>query len=310
MQKIINNLILIAMLFILSGCQAIKFFDQTSQKGETKKVDLEMLNGVDKIVYGIYSPSMAPQYRDNRVITITKEHIDYFRGNTKKYEKTKKQIDTDKFNKIIQSILNNNISKCPMNEKYDPADMEPMTGCGSDGLKIFKSDKVIFNEYDECGRGNLCGNYAGVYNTIQSVMDQSKTIKFEKTEEKDEPEEPIELIQIPNLKIPTIYFEVDKYIINTQQKKKLKNSISPLLDHSIEFEYIVLKGHTDQLGSDEYNYHIGLKRAEEIKKLLIEYGIDKMKITTRSYGKSAPICTEDTIECQNQNRRVDIEVIY
>ncbi len=68
---------------------------------------------------------------------------------------------------------------------------------------------------------------------------------------------------------------------------------------------LVLEGHTDSLGSADYNQKLSLRRAEAVKMILAEdYGISLDRISTLGYGESKPIATNETSEGRSQNRRV------
>ena len=68
---------------------------------------------------------------------------------------------------------------------------------------------------------------------------------------------------------------------------------------------VELDGHTDSIGTDEYNMDLGKRRAESVKKYLVEkFGIDASRISTRSFGESMPVDTNDTPAGRQNNRRV------
>jgi len=68
---------------------------------------------------------------------------------------------------------------------------------------------------------------------------------------------------------------------------------------------IELEGHTDSIGSDAYNMNLSKRRAESVKKYLIEkFGIAGSRISTVPFGESMPVATNDTAEGRQKNRRV------
>jgi OOP family OmpA-OmpF porin len=72
----------------------------------------------------------------------------------------------------------------------------------------------------------------------------------------------------------------------------------------------VLEGHTDGTGTDEYNLNLSKKRADSIKKYLVEkFGIRASRISTRGYGESLPVATNNTKEGRQQNRRVVANIV-
>ncbi len=74
------------------------------------------------------------------------------------------------------------------------------------------------------------------------------------------------------------------------------------LDNASE---ISIQGHTDSKGTDEYNFALGLKRANSVKAYLIKNNISKDKISVTSFGEASPISNIDA-----KNRRVDLKITY
>ena len=72
------------------------------------------------------------------------------------------------------------------------------------------------------------------------------------------------------------------------------------------FERVVIEGNCDERGTVEKNTDLGLRRAEAAKKYLIDLGVDAMAIKTVSLSEERPVCTEETEDCWQKNRRADI----
>jgi peptidoglycan-associated lipoprotein len=66
---------------------------------------------------------------------------------------------------------------------------------------------------------------------------------------------------------------------------------------------LIVEGHCDQRGTTEYNLHLGERRAEAVKKYLVNLGLDSKKVRATSYGKERPLCTQDDESCWARNRR-------
>jgi peptidoglycan-associated lipoprotein len=66
---------------------------------------------------------------------------------------------------------------------------------------------------------------------------------------------------------------------------------------------VSIEGHCDERGSTEYNLGLGSRRAEAAKNYLVSLGISADRMTTMSWGKEHPFCTEHNEECWQQNRR-------
>jgi len=71
-------------------------------------------------------------------------------------------------------------------------------------------------------------------------------------------------------------------------------------------EKVQLTGHTDNIGSDEDNQKLGKQRADFIKAILIEKGVEANRIITKSAGESEPVESNDTDEGRRKNRRTEL----
>jgi len=72
--------------------------------------------------------------------------------------------------------------------------------------------------------------------------------------------------------------------------------------------HLEVEGHTDSVGSDEYNQQLSEHRADAVRNYLIEQGIPDSAIVARGLGKSNPVATNDTPEGRQQNRRVEMVI--
>ncbi|MFV0360840.1 OmpA family protein [Tropicimonas sp.] len=72
---------------------------------------------------------------------------------------------------------------------------------------------------------------------------------------------------------------------------------------------IEIAGHTDNVGSSSANLHLSDHRAVAVADYLIKHGIDAKRITTRGYGESHPVATNDTDEGRSRNRRIEFTVV-
>jgi peptidoglycan-associated lipoprotein len=98
-----------------------------------------------------------------------------------------------------------------------------------------------------------------------------------------------------------IHFGFNDYTIQPQDSSILRSNADWLSQHPDA--HVQVEGHCDDRGSEEYNIALGAKRAEAAKDYLTTLGISGDRISTISYGKELPLCTEDTDDCWAQNRR-------
>lgn len=67
---------------------------------------------------------------------------------------------------------------------------------------------------------------------------------------------------------------------------------------------ILIEGHADERGTNEYNLALGERRAKAAMNYLVAQGVPANRITVISYGEERPLCTERTEDCWARNRRV------
>lgn len=102
--------------------------------------------------------------------------------------------------------------------------------------------------------------------------------------------------------IKDIFFNYDNAEINANEKSVLSGDVEFLARHTAL--KIVIQGHCDERGSDEYNMSLGESRAEQVKAALLQGGIGADRIKIISFGKEKPFCSSAENEgCWQQNRR-------
>jgi peptidoglycan-associated lipoprotein len=102
-------------------------------------------------------------------------------------------------------------------------------------------------------------------------------------------------------RVKDAYFDLDKANIRPDAEQTLTADAGFLKEHaSIKF---TIEGHCDERGSEEYNLGLGDRRATATKNFLINSGVSADRINTISYGKTRPVCTDQTEECWQKNRR-------
>ena len=104
--------------------------------------------------------------------------------------------------------------------------------------------------------------------------------------------------------IKDAFFDYNKSSIRPDAAQALTADANFLQAHpSINF---TIEGHCDQRGSEEYNLGLGDRRANSAKNFLVNLGISASRITTISYGKDRPFCTENNEACWQKNRRAHL----
>src|SRR6185436_2955125 len=103
-----------------------------------------------------------------------------------------------------------------------------------------------------------------------------------------------------------VLFDTGQHTLKPGAREKLAKVAGILLAHpGLMLE---VEGHTDSVGADDYNQSLSERRAESVKSYLIQQGIDRSSITSRGFGESQPVASNDTADGRQRNRRVELVV--
>ena len=103
------------------------------------------------------------------------------------------------------------------------------------------------------------------------------------------------------------FFDFDKAVLKPEGKAKLDDLTGKLKD--ITLEVIIAVGHTDSIGTDQYNQRLSVRRAEAVKSYLVSKGVEANRIYTEGKGEKQPVADNKTRDGRAKNRRVEIEVV-
>lgn len=103
------------------------------------------------------------------------------------------------------------------------------------------------------------------------------------------------------------FFDFDKAVLKPAGKASLDKLVADT--QALDLEVIIATGHTDSIGSDEYNQKLSVRRAEAVKAYLVHKGVDSKKVYTEGKGEKQPVASNKTKEGRAKNRRVVIEVV-
>ena len=104
-----------------------------------------------------------------------------------------------------------------------------------------------------------------------------------------------------------VHFEFDKARLMLDSKTVL-DGVAKSLKNEPNIR-IVIQGHTDSVGSDQYNQRLSQDRAQSVVNYLSSRGIDIGRFRAVGYGESRPVATNATDDGRERNRRVELEVI-
>jgi outer membrane protein OmpA-like peptidoglycan-associated protein len=107
--------------------------------------------------------------------------------------------------------------------------------------------------------------------------------------------------------LKNIFFDFDSYKLKPASFPEL-NLLLKLIKNNPSMR-ILIKGHTDNVGGDEYNLQLSENRAKAVYNYLTEHGIKQERLQYKGYGATQPVSTNDTPEGRAENRRTEVEIL-
>ena len=102
----------------------------------------------------------------------------------------------------------------------------------------------------------------------------------------------------------TVYFEFDKFNLNSKSLQTLKSAVAAMKDNSSL--KITISGHADERGTREYNLALGQRRAESVRDYFAINGISGNRVMVKSYGEERPLSNGSDEASYAKNRRAEI----
>ncbi len=165
---------------------------------------------------------------------------------------------------------------------------------------------------------NNYGRYRGDFIVTAPIKDAPKVAKNDtkqatpaKTKQKTKPVKRVVSCQDAlNSAIASrkIHFDYDKSNVNSDSYKILDDLLYALNSCDLSGNILEIGGHTDSRGSRSYNQKLSQKRADNIKRYLVNKGFDASKIRAIGYGESRPIASNMTKDGRAQNRRIEFKI--
>jgi len=200
---------------------------------------------------------------------------------------------TNKKNNVTIYVNENDV-------RYVSTNIEMVNNGDGSGTYTDKSKNLVI-ENDGKGKAKITFNGQTTEVDAKPLEKPGKLAKLEMVP-------PVPSIEANSLLIALdseVLFDVNKYDVRVhpEAEEVLKNLAIVLKEMDVKnFE---IDGHTDSDGSDEYNQVLSEKRANSVKNFLVSQGVNA-EITTKGYGESKPVASNDTAEGKQKNRRVEI----
>ena len=200
---------------------------------------------------------------------------------------------TDKKNNVTIYVNENDV-------RYVSTNIEMVNNGDGSGTYTNKSKNLVI-ENNGKGKAKITFNGQTTEVDAKPLEKPGKLAKLEMVP-------PVPSIEANSLLIALdseVLFDVNKYDVRVhpEAEEVLKNLAIVLKEMDVKnFE---IDGHTDSDGSDEYNQVLSEKRANSVKNFLVSQGVTA-EITTKGYGESKPVASNDTAEGKQKNRRVEI----
>jgi peptidoglycan-associated lipoprotein len=106
----------------------------------------------------------------------------------------------------------------------------------------------------------------------------------------------------------TVHFDFDSAVVKSSEKSKVEAVASYM--RSTPGVALLVEGHCDERGTEEYNRSLGERRALALREALVNLGADASRITTRSFGEDSPVAMGHDESAWRQNRRGEFVVLH
>ena len=170
---------------------------------------------------------------------------------------------------------------------------------------------IIGNNVGKGGNGELGAVIGGVVGGGAGVLIGNKMDKQAQKIEQEIPGAQVERVDdgivVTFDETSGVYFATNKFDINAASQATLKKLIAVFKEYPDTNLLVV--GHTDSQGSDEYNMTLSKNRAYAVTNYLTANGISSGRLTTNWFGESQPVHDNATAEGRAKNRRVNIAIL-
>lgn len=229
------------------------------------------------------------------------------------------------------------------NNWKDPKEVELVNSKAADCFPFVRNNKLYFTSNREGGFGafdlyaldssktkNLGEPYNSLYDDLAIYWITDTSAYFSSNRNSEGVHDDVFYIEIQTIPLPPIVISKDSVPISDSIISKFKayknvtfafdrftiseNQKPYLLEIAAEMKndeglYLIVSGHTDNVGKASYNQLLSQKRADEVKKFLVNNGIEENRIIAKGYGLSKPLESNSTVEGRALNRRVEFKLL-
>ena len=246
-------------------------------KGMGDNIDLSAQNYKENIIEEEVKEDVEEEVKEEEVIEESVEEIEEI------VEEVVEEIIEDTTEEIvIEDITTAEIKETEV-EAETKVEAEAVTELIKEELKETKVDATVETNTE----------------VIENKIEETKEIVKE---------QPIERISQKRALNAPVLFEMNSYVTSYHSQRILQIVAASILDAPPS--KIVLIGYTCDIGSNDNNYRLGLKRAQEVQALLKAYGVTNIPIETISKGETNSPLQNDNEENRKKNRRVELIYIY
>lgn len=182
----------------------------------------------------------------------------------------------------------------------------------SEGKPHYVEENYFFNAIYKDGTSIVySGTSEGSLEVVKKLKERDRENILSKLTSTFEARKEVELTARENeinLSISDIVFDFDSYKVKNEFISVLSNLAKSIKDYR-EID-IIVEGHTDDIGGEEYNLRLSEARAREVAGILIRYGIDPTRVSYIGYGEKKPKVPNTSPENRAKNRRVEIKLIW
>jgi outer membrane protein OmpA-like peptidoglycan-associated protein len=113
---------------------------------------------------------------------------------------------------------------------------------------------------------------------------------------------------IAEIRMNNVFFDFDKSSLRSESKLELDRWVKMLKENpSVSLE---IDGHTDNIGTEAYNLGLSERRVKAVALYIEEQGIAVRRLTSRGFGEKKPVATNKTAKGRQENRRVEVRIIF